>query len=171
MKTFALAAAALLVAAPAAGEDVGNNGTTCGECHLRNDHTKDFSTPHPELEGGRCAAYAGGSCCTGKTASMSFPPQGEGNEAGLYGSEYRPDRCGPLSPECAAWFTAEECLYECDVHAGRFRVNKDCLNADGEEEAWRMFGMPIKASECKSWFEACREDLFCSCHGLSLIHI
>merc|ERR1711934_435641 len=30
---------------------------------------------------------------------------------------------------------------------------------------WRMFGMPIKASECKSWFEACREDLFCSCHG------
>merc|ERR1711924_534213 len=35
----------------------------------------------------------------------------------------------------------------------------------GEEEAWRMFGMPIKASECQAWFEACRDDLFCSCHG------
>merc|ERR1711924_496224 len=35
----------------------------------------------------------------------------------------------------------------------------------GEEEAWRMFGMPIKASECQAWFEACQDDLFCSCHG------
>merc|ERR1711924_565053 len=35
----------------------------------------------------------------------------------------------------------------------------------GKEEAWRMFGMPIKASECQAWFEACRDDLFCSCHG------
>ena len=164
-KALALGAAALfLLAATAAGEDSGGNGTTCGECHLRNDHTKDFSTPHPELlEGGRCAAYAGGSCCTGETVAKIFPPL-EGNEV-PYGAEYRPDRCGPLSSECAAWFTAEECLYECDVHAGRFRVNKDCLNAEGKEEAWRMFGMPIKASECQAWFEACRDDLFCSCHG------
>ena len=163
MTVVAAIAAALLLVHPAVGE-AESNLTTCGECHLRNDHTKDFSTAHPELlQVGRCDAYADGSCCTAETARKIFPPL-EGQEV-LYGEEWRPDRCGDLSPACARWFTLEECLYECDLHAGRFRVHENCLNPDGDPEAWRMFGMPIKASECNQWYEDCRDDLFCSCHG------
>jgi len=55
-------------------------------------------------------------------------------------------------------------LYECDVHAGRFRLHQDCTDSYGGENGWQMFGMPIMASQCDAWFEACKDDLFCACH-------
>ena len=42
----------------------------------------------------------------------------------LYGSSYRWDRCGALSPKCQQWFVDEACLYECDVNSGKFRKHR-----------------------------------------------
>ena len=78
----------------------------------------------------------------------------------LYGDDYRWDRCGDLSPKCQAHFVNEACFYECDVHAGKWRMHETCDDADGGN-GWQLLGMPIKASECDSFYEDCKDDLFC----------
>lgn len=143
-----LLALALLLAAPPGARGY------CGECHLVNDHTKDFATAQPDLERTACRHYAANACCTAEAAGTLF---------GLYGDAYKPNRCGELSPECNAWFEAEACLYECDVHAGRYRLHEDCTDQYGGDNSWQMFGMPIKASQVDAWYAACQDDLFCTC--------
>ena len=95
------------------------------------------------------------SCCTRETAELLHTPA-------MYGEEYATDHCGPLSPQCQLFFEAEACLYECSPHAGKFRKHTDCpALANGEGNLWEMFGMPLRASSCDAWWEACRDDLFC----------
>ena len=80
----------------------------------------------------------------------------------MYGEEYAVDHCGALSPQCQAHFEAEACLYECSPHAGKFRKHTDCPTlAAGEGNLWEMFGMPLSASGCDAWWDACKDDLFC----------
>tara|TARA_B100000795_G_C22503109_1_gene324743 strand:+ start:30 stop:536 length:507 start_codon:yes stop_codon:yes gene_type:complete len=73
------------------------------------------------------------------------------------------DRCGKLSQACERFFVQEACLYECDPNAGLFRkFNKTIYDKDNEDHnEWQMEGMPIKASYCDSWFDACKNDKFC----------
>ena len=78
----------------------------------------------------------------------------------LYGDDYRWDRCGALSEKCQAHFVNEACFYECDVHAGKWRMYETCDDADGGN-GWQLLGMPIKASLCDSFYEDCKDDLFC----------
>ena len=66
---------------------------------------------------------------------------------------------GELSPACQQYFIDEACLYECDEHAGRYRHHTNC--SDEDANTWQMMGMPIKASFWDSWYEACKDDLFC----------
>jgi len=79
----------------------------------------------------------------------------------LYGDKYRWDRCGPMSAACSAHFVNEACFYECDVNAGKFRQHETCVDADSKSNGWQMLGMPIKASECDSFYQDCKDDLFC----------
>ena len=69
------------------------------------------------------------------------------------------DRCGKLSQACERFFVQEACLYECDPNAGLFRkFNKTIYDKDNEDHnEWQMEGMPIKASYCDSWFDACKK--------------
>lgn len=73
----------------------------------------------------------------------------------LYGTEYRWERCydnstRKPSDRCSRWFKAEECLYECDVSVGKFRKHQTC-----DENSWQIEGMPLKASECDTFFQDC----------------
>ena len=60
------------------------------------------------------------------TAAHRGPKCAEGTDNGWPDSQLDEtsdsEHCGPLSSECAAQFTAEDCLYECHVHAGRCGV-------------------------------------------------
>lgn len=80
----------------------------------------------------------------------------------LYGEEWRWDRCGALSEKCQQFFVDEACLYECDVHAGKWRAQEDCSAEDaGDSAPWAISAMPIRASYFDAWYEACKDDLFC----------
>ena len=60
----------------------------------------------------------------------------------LYGDEYRWDRCGTLSPKCQQHFVDEACFYECDHHAGKFRMHADCEDGDN---GWQVRGTSLPA--------------------------
>lgn len=163
--------AAALVAANAAGAVSDMNATdaapgaelvlagepVCEVCHIRY-HQTPLSLPQgtPDDEPfAACRQYEKASCCTRETAELLHTPA-------MYGEEYATDHCGPLSPQCQLFFEAEACLYECSPHAGKFRKHTDCpALANGEGNLWEMFGMPLRASSCDAWWEACRDDLFC----------
>ena len=54
-------------------------------------------------------------------------------------------------------------MYECDVNAGLFRkFNSTIYNqSNPAHNTWQIEGMPIKASYCDAWFQACKNDMFC----------
>lgn len=60
--------------------------TPCEVCHLRNDHTKDVAVAESGMEG-VCQKYADNSCCSADIASSIQ------ESAGLYGPEYRWEKC------------------------------------------------------------------------------
>jgi len=70
-------------------------------------------------------------------------------------------RCGPLSPKCLDFFINEECFYECDVNIGKFRRYENCEQflRSGSLE---VKDVPIKASYCNEWYEACKDDTICA---------
>lgn len=125
----------------------------CEVCHIRYHHTSvslPQDSPFPA-----CRQYEKASCCNRETAELLHTPH-------MYGEEYAVDHCGALSPQCQAYFEAEACLYECSPHAGKFRKHTDCPTlAAGEGNLWEMFGMPLSASGCDAWWDACKDDLFC----------
>jgi len=100
-----------------------------------------------------------------------------------YGRNYEWDRCGPLQPSCEAFFVQEACFYECDPNVGLYRkfpeavydprcdTKSNAFNATFAADAgckhnsWEIHRLPIKASYCDAWFEACKEDFFCATEG------
>eukprot|EP00892_Ulva_mutabilis_P010740 jgi/Ulvmu1/8038/UM004_0275.1 len=165
----------LQAACPATEQFAEVEVTPCELCHLRNDHTADVAIPRPALEG-RCAKYADNACCTAKTATAVDTSED------LYNAAFRWDKCYQYNdtlraarnadPElsaayerCNAWFREEECLYECDVNAGKWRKHGDCKDDSGGSNGWQMEGMPIRASECDAFYAACRDLVMCACSG------
>jgi len=125
-------------------------------CHLDYYH-KDVPSPEAGDNFTECHPWKSSSCCYQQTVSSVQAI----NEA--YGAGYHWDRCGPLSQACERFFVQEACFYECDANAGFFRKYHPDVgyNASAGHNAWQIEGMPIKASYCDAWFEACRNDLFC----------
>jgi hypothetical protein len=66
-----------------------------------------------------------------------------------------------MSPACYAHFENELCFYECDVHAGKYRLHDDCSGDSDDQNGWQIHGMPIKASECDRFYEDCKNDKIC----------
>jgi len=68
----------------------------------------------------------------------------------MYGPEYSWSKCGAaqIPHECARWFMAESCLYECDVNAGKYRhyVGDAGCNSSNYGGTWQISGMPLKVS-------------------------
>lgn len=69
-------------------------------------------------------------------------------------------RCGRLSQKCLDFFINEECFYECDVNIGKFRRYENCEQFL-RSGALEVKGVPIKASYCDEWYEACKEESIC----------
>jgi len=128
----------------------------CDKCHIKNNGvTLDFSSTDPALSKTPCAAWRDNACCSLQTANAT------NQDTPIYGKEWDWDRCGSLSPKCAAWFVAENCFYECDVNVGRYRLFPTCLHQDTDGiNAWQIYRMPIAAADCDQWFEDCKDDIF-----------
>eukprot|EP01025_Chloroclados_australasicus_P053033 TRINITY_DN6203_c0_g1_i3.p2 TRINITY_DN6203_c0_g1~~TRINITY_DN6203_c0_g1_i3.p2 ORF type:complete len:506 (-),score=51.34 TRINITY_DN6203_c0_g1_i3:426-1889(-) len=129
----------------------------CEVCHLQNDHTKDYSTPF-EADAffyDYCRQYKDNACCSFDTVNnlVSLYPGYEFNRC-----DSDPALPRKMSDECFKYFVDELCFYECDVNAGKYRAHPTC-----EENSWEMVGMPIKASYCNAWFDACKDDFICAC--------
>jgi len=150
-------------------------------CHLDYYHV---DTPAP-AELSECAPYKDNACCAAATVTNATKIKES------YGSKYHWDRCGPLSPQCERYFVEEACFYECEPAAGHYRrfpatpgstavdehtrsnFDAECdkysevYNATKEcsHNSWELFQMPIKASYCDAWYEACADDLFCASEG------
>lgn len=126
----------------------------CGVCHVRYHH-QEVSLPQEGTPFPACKQYQKASCCTRETVEILHTDE-------MYGQEYAINHCGPLSEMCFKYFEAEACLYECSVHAGKYRKFTNCSDlATGEGNVWELYQMPIKASSCDAWFEACKDDYFC----------
>ncbi|KAJ9446290.1 Riboflavin-binding protein [Diplonema papillatum] len=123
------------------------------------------SAPSEEPDMTECNAWQHDSCCYASVAKSAKAL----NEA--YGKAYHWDRCGKLSSGCERFFVAEACMYECEPAAAlfaKFPSHPDAENdpnyfhgTDGAN-AWQIHGMPIEASFCDAWYQACKNDLFCS---------
>jgi len=132
-------------------------------CHLDNFH-KDAPGPEPD-NFTACFPYKNDACCEEKKVS-SRDVMNEG-----YGKEWHWDRCGPMSLECDQFFVQEQCFYECDPNLGLYRKfhssalplrpGTELHNASNENHnVWQIHAMPIKASYCDAWWQACRKDKF-----------
>eukprot|EP01023_Acetabularia_acetabulum_P008854 TRINITY_DN1388_c0_g1_i2.p1 TRINITY_DN1388_c0_g1~~TRINITY_DN1388_c0_g1_i2.p1 ORF type:complete len:490 (+),score=101.55 TRINITY_DN1388_c0_g1_i2:2190-3659(+) len=133
---------------------------TCEVCHVRNEHTLDVAKPASgDLQ--KCAKYSQYSCCSEDTAAAI---SSEDPAAGLYGELYSWSRCysdaAQIPEKCAKWFADEECFYECDVNAGKYRVHQEC-----DVNSWQVASIPLKASECNQWYEDCKDAKLCVCTG------
>ena len=47
-------------------------------------------------------------------------------------------RCGPMSEACQAHFVNEACLYECDVHVGKWRRYDTCVDDSDSSNGWQV---------------------------------
>jgi len=114
-----------------------------------------------------CKPWSSHGCCAPATVKDAYTLKD------LYGAEYHWDRCGTLSAECERYFIEEACFYECEpaVHlfqkypSGALLHDRDGHEvhdpADEEHNKWEIHRMPIKASYCNAFYEACKNDFFC----------
>eukprot|EP00930_Biecheleria_cincta_P083418 TRINITY_DN7299_c0_g1_i1.p1 TRINITY_DN7299_c0_g1~~TRINITY_DN7299_c0_g1_i1.p1 ORF type:complete len:332 (-),score=57.04 TRINITY_DN7299_c0_g1_i1:178-1173(-) len=159
----------------ATARSLGKLSTSHDTCGLQYYHK---TKPGPEPDNfTECHPWKDSACCSHKIVE-SYTKLKEG-----YGPEYHWDRCGPISQECERFFVQEACFYECDPNAGLYRkFNSSVYDPRCDEyatgydaayakanacshNAWQMHHMPIKASYCDSWYDACRKDKFCASDG------
>ena len=130
-----------------------------------------------------CHPWKENACCHQETVASRDAIHGGYAEENLF----RWDRCGPMSQECERFFVQEACLYECDSNLANYRVcseqdiidkkqidiglldhvtkEPDLVNCTAYGgNRWQIANMPIKASYCDSWYDACMNDMFCG-HG------
>lgn len=126
----------------AANEDILNY------CLDGNNHKK-LPGPEDELHK-QCSPWKQNSCCTSNTTVHA-------HAGSLYGFEY--DHCPgrKMSDKCREHFIQDHCFYECSPNIGPW-VQKVEMKIRRE----RFFEVPLCASDCSSWFEACKEDYTCT---------
>jgi hypothetical protein len=58
----------------------------------------------------------------------------------------------------------EACFYECDHNIGEYRKynTTSCTDSAGEQNAWQIENMPLSSTMVNDWFDACKDDLFCT---------
>jgi len=150
----------------AVADKVFNGSNATDECHLDYYHV-DGPPVKENDKFTECHPWKDAACCKHGTIETAD------NLLHGYGEKYRWDRCGKLSQECERFFVQEACFYECEPAAGLYRANpksqtiadilgRRLYNASAHPDgSWKMEKMPIKASYCNAWMDACKNDMFC----------
>lgn len=67
------------------------------------------------------------------------------------------NHCGEqLSKKCQKYFHRDHCFYECEPYIGPWVVNVKRSFASE-----RFYQVPLCASDCDEWYDACKDDLTC----------
>lgn len=111
-------------------------------CHVRYFHDSHGSPTN--LSGTHCSAWSNNACCTREIADNH--QMDDDHLALLYTDDYSYAKCGPVSEDCARWFLAESCLYECDVNVGRYRAHVGDAGCEDGGNEWMIRNMPLKVS-------------------------
>jgi len=109
-------------------------------CHVRYFHDSHGSPA--DLSGTYCSAWSNNACCTRETAEKH--QLDDDHLEALYTADYSYAKCGPVSENCARWFLAESCLYECDVNVGRYRAHVGDAGCEDGGNEWMIRNMPLK---------------------------
>jgi hypothetical protein len=103
-----------------------------------------------------CSEYSDNACCSAATTATLDA---------LFNFQYMSNfqtataRCAAqtsssMSTPCLNWFIARSCLSQCDMNASPYRLHENC----NPMNKWEMIGMPIKATDCDSFYTACSSD-------------
>ncbi|XP_035210051.1 folate receptor alpha-like isoform X2 [Stegodyphus dumicola] len=101
----------------------------------------------------QCLPWKDHACCTNEVAIMV-------HETNLY--NFSLDHCfsqtgSNMSDKCRRHFNQNNCFYECEPHIGLWVVKTKRKIATE-----RFYKVPLCASDCISWFEACKDDFTCA---------
>ncbi|XP_062516842.1 riboflavin-binding protein-like [Corticium candelabrum] len=115
-----------------------------------------FHKPSPSKEvdigaNTACGEYVSLSCCP---ANVSDAIDRQGDRE-LYNFHW--DDCGTIPDACEQYLKAESCFFECDPYLGPWKGKWDgTLNK-----------VPICASYCDQWFEACKDVRLCAANWIT----
>jgi len=137
----------------------------CDVCHLHYYHKEVSSKEVFGADVKQCREYQSESCCTPKIA------KGVSVEGYLYSNGDQTYACPAVSAKCQAFFIEEACFYHCDKNLGKWRKHEDCSDAKPNDNAWQIAKMPIKASYCDAWYDACKDDTICADESKSYFDI
>ncbi|XP_013385041.1 folate receptor alpha [Lingula anatina] len=111
--------------------------------------SKTRPSPEPELE---CIRYRDSSCCR-PNMTTSFLEDHQWMNMTDYGHCPQKPR---LSPECERLNHDEVCFYACSPHSGPWIVI-----GNGYPYSHRLKNLPLCASQCDKWWNACKEEYTC----------
>ncbi|XP_052807187.1 folate receptor beta-like [Mya arenaria] len=113
------------------------------------DSHKYLPGPESDLHG-ECVPYHERACCTQNTTT-SFHVQD-------VWAGFTWNHCSGhvLSDTCKQWFLKDKCFYECSPNVGPWIVEHS-IRIRNE----RFMHVPFCASQCSSWWAACRNDFTC----------
>ena len=106
---------------------------------------KDHPSPEPSIAQGACGRYSAFSCCTPTTAARV-------DQSNATDLENLWPICGEVSDRCLRYLRAENCFYFCEPYVEPW---KGPFNGS-------LSRVPICASYCDEWFDACKNDSTCS---------
>ena len=117
-------------------------------------HHKASPSPEPDIRADTaCSRYSSLSCCTANT-SHSIDKQGERE---LYNRHW--DDCSVISTECERYLKVESCFFSCDPYFGQWKTS--------QTEELPLSGLPVCASSCDEWFDACKDVPVCAQNWLT----
>ncbi|XP_070552619.1 folate receptor alpha-like [Ptychodera flava] len=111
---------------------------------------KDKPGAEPNLHD-QCAQWSNRSCCF-SNVSEEIHDDGVWHDINWY-------HCGQnaLSEECHKFLVQDSCFYECSPNVGPWLVEHK-ISIRNE----RFVDVPLCASECNAWWDACKDDMTCS---------
>lgn len=107
-----------------------------------------------EFHSYHCSPWVPRSCCTSNTSRFIQ----EDGALSLYNMKWNHCKRN-LSTSCRQWFQKDTCFYECSPNIGPWIVDDRRSKKTRRE---RIINVPLCASDCDDWFEACKDDLTCS---------
>ncbi|KAK3596055.1 hypothetical protein CHS0354_032584 [Potamilus streckersoni] len=110
--------------------------------------------PRPSPEGKdyvECLAWKHNTCCYANLTRELL----ENEVLGLYNWTY--DVCGNISDQCRRYILQEECFYQCEPNVVKWIAPSNDT----------FVNVPICASYCDAWFDACKNDLTCALNWLT----
>ena len=113
---------------------------------------KNSPSPEPDITiGTACDEYSALSCCN---ASTAHGIEGETSHE-LFRDQL--SDCGELPVDCQRYLKAESCFYHCDPYLGPWK-------GEGKDN---LRGVPICASYCDDWFNACKNVPLCAANWIT----